>query len=295
MEPSHAQEAKESSSELSAGPSYQPTAANNNFEANSAIHGGQIALKAGRHPGRPTITNRRVSSKGRHHIPTAIHTGQDQGGIPGIPQLPTPMTGYLDQPLHSPISPRGAPGSRGMSHPPQSPANRGMHQMQQQQAMGGPGQQNYAEMLQRAEMDHLHQQQYGGGGGSGGQGYDSMYGSVSQSVSLLDTHERLRANSPLRFSLLTSSSPRQQVCLNTVWACTRTTPTRTLRTTSQHHSLTTLITPSRAIRCLDSATCSLSLRNQSTRTTTGSTRDDRALIEKVSTPVCFLTRVGLVR
>lgn len=163
----YSQEAKEGSPTIPQNPGFHPTPSNASFEANSAIHGGQIALKPNRGgPARPTATNRRVSSKGRHHIPTAIRTGQDPGGIPPLPQLPTPVTGYLDGGLGSPISPRGP---RSMTHPPISPRNPSFSHQQQ-------GQQEYADMLQRADMLHMqqqqHQQQYDGP-------YESMYSQVS--------------------------------------------------------------------------------------------------------------------
>ncbi|KDE03221.1 hypothetical protein MVLG_06278 [Microbotryum lychnidis-dioicae p1A1 Lamole] len=146
-------------------PSYQTTSSGN-FEANSATHGGQIALKANPRissQSRPIASNRRVSSKGRIHIPTAIRIGHDPD-VPPVPHLPTPMTSggnggsFMDQPLTSPISPHS---TRVISHPPPSPAGRGMHHMQQQQAQAmlgaghRPSQSDYADMFQRAEGMHM--------------------------------------------------------------------------------------------------------------------------------------------
>ncbi|GAA5872624.1 hypothetical protein JCM1840_004857 [Sporobolomyces johnsonii] len=198
-------EAREGSPNLSA--SYQPTTASStgNFEANSAVHGGQISLKTGQRSLRPTATNRRVSSKGRNHIPAAIHTGAalppdtlpcppgsgGQGGIPPVPQLPTPLSGgYLD-PLASPISPRNP---RSLSHPPVSPARPGYGTMQQQQAQAyaqGQAAQDYAEMMQRADMLQL-QGQYDQSQQQQQQHYD-MYGPTtsmsSGHVPLMSMHD----------------------------------------------------------------------------------------------------------
>jgi hypothetical protein len=104
-------------------PTHAPST-NPNFEANSTIHGGQIALKTNTRVNRPVATNRRVSSKGRNHIPTAIRT-DGPPMPPPVPQLPTPLSGgYLDPQQRSPMRGQG---------------------MQQQQA-------EYGEMLHRAEM-----------------------------------------------------------------------------------------------------------------------------------------------
>jgi len=166
--------------------SYQPSASStaSNFEANSAQHGGQISLKTNQRA-RPTATNRRVSSKGRQHIPVAINTGgglaidnslpcpPGSGGIPPVPQLPTPHSGgYLD--LAGPLSPRDP---RSMSHPV-SPARANYGAMQQQQAQaqaqhqGYSQGQEYAEMMHRAELMQL---QNGGYADDQG-GYDLNYG-----------------------------------------------------------------------------------------------------------------------
>lgn len=116
-------------------------------------------------------TNRRVSGKGRSTIPAAIRTGSDQG----LPQLPTPMSGYLghnDSGLGSPVSPRG-PLSRSVSGGPISPRNPGYNQMQHQQQTGG--QQEWAQMMDMQQhAQHSHHPQYENG-------YDSMYshGTVS--------------------------------------------------------------------------------------------------------------------
>ncbi|GAA6034705.1 hypothetical protein JCM8097_001132 [Rhodosporidiobolus ruineniae] len=148
-----------------------------NFEANSAIHGGQISLKTGTRAPRPTAGNRRVSSKGRGHVPTPVYTGPGQipldpnlpcppgsGGIPPLPQLPTPLSAnYLDS--NGPMaSPRGMPGQRSV---PVSPV-RPQYSMQQQQQglpippahLGQAGE--YVDITQRTDMLHLHNydQQY---------------------------------------------------------------------------------------------------------------------------------------
>lgn len=166
---------------------YPPVSTAASFEANSAIHGGQIALKTNSRPqpaGRPLSTNRRVSSKGRHHIPLAINTGHPSMPLPpphGHPhshphhQLPTPMSGnYLDPSLGGmgiggPNSPRGR--SRSGGGPPISPGQPrqgGMQMMQQQaqaqQQMGGG---DYDQILQRTDQMHMHH-----GGAGGGQAYD---------------------------------------------------------------------------------------------------------------------------
>ncbi|GAA5939621.1 hypothetical protein JCM3775_002069 [Rhodotorula graminis] len=196
-------EAKDGQPDLSA--AYQSAASSTgNFEANSAVHGGQISLKTGARA-RPLASNRRVSSRGRANVPTAIQTNgagpmdpslpcpPGSGGIPPLPQLPTPMSSnYLD-----PMSPRGphsgGAGPRSLSHPPISPARGGTYslQQQQQQAHAQQQQNDYAEMMQRADLLHLQQQQHqqhqhqqhhgqqqnGGGGGYGH--YDEMYGPAS--------------------------------------------------------------------------------------------------------------------
>ncbi|GAA5897867.1 hypothetical protein JCM6882_005099 [Rhodosporidiobolus microsporus] len=127
-------EAKDGPPDLAAA-AYTPTnaASTGNFEANSSIHGGQISLKTGQRAPRPTASNRRVSSKGRNHIPTPVLTGHPpmdpnlpcppgSGGIPPVPQLPTPLSGnYLDPSLPSPRGPPSAGGPRSLSHPPVSP------------------------------------------------------------------------------------------------------------------------------------------------------------------------------
>lgn len=184
------QEAKDGSPNLAAA-AYAPTnaASTGNFEANSAIHGGQISLKTGPRAVRPTATNRRVSSKGRGHVPTPVLTGHPpmdnglpcppgSGGIPPVPQLPTPLTGnYLDGGLGSPMSPQGPRGQqqqqqggpRSLSHPPVSPVRAGYSMQQQQQQMRPAHQQHqqqhsqheYLDMNQRTEMMHLnYDQQY---------------------------------------------------------------------------------------------------------------------------------------
>lgn len=179
------QEGKESMPNLIPG-SYQPSASStaSNFEANSAQHGGQISLKTNQR-NRPTATNRRVSSKGRQHIPVAINTGAGlaidnslpcppgSGGIPPVPQLPTPHSGgYLD--LASPLSPRDP---RSMSHPV-SPARANYSAMQQQQAQaqaqhqGYSQGQEYADMMHRAELMQLHGNSYA----DDQAGYDLNYG-----------------------------------------------------------------------------------------------------------------------
>ncbi|BGP20247.1 hypothetical protein JCM10213_008956 [Rhodosporidiobolus nylandii] len=153
-------EAKDGSPNLSAA-AYQPSSASStgNFEANSSIHGGQISLKTGQRAARPTATNRRVSSKGRGAIPNPVYTGPPNGGgmggmdlpcppgsggIPPVPQLPTPLSGnYLDGGLGGvPPSTRGPPGQgvshaqqRSVSHPPISPARPGYSMQQQQQQL----------------------------------------------------------------------------------------------------------------------------------------------------------------
>ncbi|GAA6024644.1 hypothetical protein JCM10207_003911 [Rhodosporidiobolus poonsookiae] len=171
-------EAKDGNSPNLAAAAYQPTNASStgNFEANSAIHGGQISLKTGRRAERPVNSNRRVSSRGRAHIPAAINVGAGpmdnglpcppgSGGVPPVPQLPTPLTGnYLD-PGVSPISPHhpSGAGPRSLSHPPISPARPGYSMQQQQQQQHHPGhQQEYMEMTQRTDMLHL-------------QAYDPLY------------------------------------------------------------------------------------------------------------------------
>ncbi|GAA6015707.1 hypothetical protein JCM11491_002453 [Sporobolomyces phaffii] len=178
-------EGKESMPNLIPG-SYQPAASSvaGNFEANSAQHGGQISLKTNQRNGRPTATNRRVSSKGRQHIPVAINTGPGlsidnslpcppgSGGIPPVPQLPTPHSGgYLD--LASPLSPRDP---RSMSHPV-SPARTHYGAMQQQQAQAQAQHQGYSQGHEYAEMMHraeLMQLQNGGYADDQG-GYDMSY------------------------------------------------------------------------------------------------------------------------
>ncbi|GAA6057157.1 hypothetical protein JCM3770_003993 [Rhodotorula araucariae] len=192
-------EAKDGAIDLSAA---YPAAASTsgNFEANSSQHGGQISLRTGARA-RPVATNRRVSSRGRAHVPAAIQTGSGgggpvdptlpcppgSGGIPPVPQLPTPLSStYLDaqMPMHSPISPRGGPNSRGVSHPPISPARPGYSLQQQQQHAHAAQQQaeyaemqqaDYAEMMQRADMLHLQQQQQQQQQGGYAQDYD-LYG-----------------------------------------------------------------------------------------------------------------------
>ncbi|KAK4058372.1 hypothetical protein OIO90_000530 [Microbotryomycetes sp. JL221] len=151
-------EAKEEESPVIAqNPAFQPTAHNANFEANSAIHGGQISIKpTPRAMARPTATNRRVSGKGR--VPAAIRTGPEQS-LPPLPNLPMPMSAppvgsYLDPGIHSPLSPRGA--HRSMSHPPISPHHPSYGQLQMQQA-------EYAEMMRNEQHQYDH-------------GYDSVYG-----------------------------------------------------------------------------------------------------------------------
>jgi len=192
------QEAKDGQPDLSA--AYQSAASSTgNFEANSAVHGGQISLKTGARA-RPLASNRRVSSRGRTHVPTAIQTNggggpmdpslpcpPGSGGIPPLPQLPTPMSSnYLD-----PMSPRGphsgGGGPRSLSHPPISPARGGTYslQQQQQQAHAHQQQSDYAEMMQRADLLHLqqqqqhqqHQQHHGQNGAYAH--YDDMYGPPS--------------------------------------------------------------------------------------------------------------------
>ena len=192
------QEAKDGQPDLSA--AYQSAASSTgNFEANSAVHGGQISLKTGARA-RPLASNRRVSSRGRAHVPTAIQTNggggpmdpslpcpPGSGGIPPLPQLPTPMSSnYLD-----PMSPRGprsgGGGPRSLSHPPISPARGGTYslQQQQQQAHAHQQQSDYAEMMQRADLLHLqqqqqhqqHQQHHGQNGAYAH--YDDMYGPPS--------------------------------------------------------------------------------------------------------------------
>ncbi|GJN94522.1 hypothetical protein Rhopal_007605-T1 [Rhodotorula paludigena] len=166
-------EAKDGSPNLSA--AYTPAASSTgNFEANSSIHGGQISLKTGAR-NRPTATNRRVSSRGRNHIPTAIQTGAPpmpldpslpmppgSGGIPPLPQLPTPLSSnYLDPTLPSPRGPMSGGGPRSVSHPPISPARPGYSlQQQQQHAHQQQQHQDYQEMMQRADMLHLQNQGY---------------------------------------------------------------------------------------------------------------------------------------
>ncbi|SCV67728.1 BQ2448_5339 [Microbotryum intermedium] len=193
-------EAKESGSPpLPSHPTYQPTSSSGNFEANSATHGGQIALKANPRissQSRPIASNRRVSSKGRNHIPTAIRIGHDPN-VPPVPHLPTPMTSggnggsYMDQPLTSPISPHGP---RSLSHPPPSPAGRGMHHMQHQQAQAmlgaghRPSQSDYADMFQRAEGMHMGASSYDPYGSSNpnmssGMGYGGHSGASAHPMS----------------------------------------------------------------------------------------------------------------
>ncbi|GAA5967706.1 hypothetical protein JCM3765_000006 [Sporobolomyces pararoseus] len=194
-------EGKESMPNLIPG-SYQPSASStaSNFEANSAQHGGQISLKTNQR-NRPTATNRRVSSKGRQHIPVAINTGSGlaidnslpcppgSGGIPPVPQLPTPHSGgYLD--LASPLSPRDP---RSLSHPV-SPARTNYGAMQQQQAQaqaqhqqGYSQGQDYAEMMHRAELMQL---QNGGYADDQG-GYDLNYGLPNSSMA--SNHNSLHA------------------------------------------------------------------------------------------------------
>ncbi|KAK4702966.1 hypothetical protein P7C70_g3255, partial [Phenoliferia sp. Uapishka_3] len=165
---------------------YPPTSTAAAFEANSAHHGGQIALKTNTRPplgGRPLSTNRRVSTKGRHPIPMAINTGHPPMPMP-LPspthshhQLATPMSGnpiplsgggYLDPNMGgmgSPQGPRGRTRSAGQG-PPVSPGHmntRPMQHMQQQQMDG------YDQMIQRTDMMHMHHG--GGGGGYEGQQY----------------------------------------------------------------------------------------------------------------------------
>ncbi|KAL8280425.1 hypothetical protein RQP46_007073 [Phenoliferia psychrophenolica] len=189
---------------------FPPTSTAAAFEANSAIHGGQIALKTNSRPQgpRPVSTNRRVSSKGRHHIPLAINTGHP-AMPPGPPhghphqhphhQLPTPMSaGYLDPSLGGmgiggPISPRGR--SRSGGGPPSSPHARGhpsqmtMQQAQAQQQQMGE-QQQYDQILQRTEVMHMHPggPQYDGGHQpqqyDGGMGYPPPPSSQAHNLSL---------------------------------------------------------------------------------------------------------------
>ncbi|GEM11156.1 minichromosome maintenance protein 1 [Rhodotorula toruloides] len=192
-------EAKDGPPNLSA--AYQPTTASStgNFEANSSVHGGQISLKTGQRS-RPIATNRRVSGKARPAaiqplppMPLPLPTPpQGLMGDPTLPvppnsagiqmgQLPSPLSGgggggYLDP---NPISPHGPRGS----YPPRSGGAGGSYSLQQQQ------QQDYAEMMQRADMLQLQQQQQqqqqgagqGGSGaqGGGGGGYDyDLYSTV---------------------------------------------------------------------------------------------------------------------
>ncbi|BGP03681.1 hypothetical protein NBRC10513v2_007415 [Rhodotorula toruloides] len=186
-------EAKDGPPNLSA--AYQPTTASStgNFEANSSVHGGQISLKTGQRSVRPIATNRRVSGKARPAaiqppppmplpLPTPPQGLMTDPTLPVPPnsagmqmgQLPSPLSGgggggYLDP---SPISPHGPRGS----YPPRSGGAGGSYSLQQQQ------QQDYAEMMQRADMLQLQQQQGGGQGGSGaggGGGYDyDLYSTV---------------------------------------------------------------------------------------------------------------------
>ncbi|GAA5870708.1 hypothetical protein JCM8547_005035 [Rhodosporidiobolus lusitaniae] len=204
-------EAKDGQPNLTAaayGPGPTSAASTGNFEANSSIHGGQISLKTGPRAMRPTATNRRVSSKGRGHVPTPVHTGPPppmdgnglphppgSGGIPPVPQLPTPLTGsYLDQALgqqqqHGQHSPMRSPGGpRSLSHPPVSPV-RAQYSMQQQQQQhlhpgqqhhqGGQQQQEYMDITQRTDMLHL--QGYD-------QGYD-LYSTVPSTSAGLYSHD----------------------------------------------------------------------------------------------------------
>ncbi|KAL7338440.1 hypothetical protein BJY59DRAFT_382118 [Rhodotorula toruloides] len=180
------QEAKDGPPNLSA--AYQPTTASStgNFEANSSVHGGQISLKTGQRSGRPIATNRRVSGKARPAaiqppppmplpLPTPPQGLMADPTLPVPPnsagmqmgQLPSPLSGgggggYLDP---SPISPHGPRGS----YPPRSGGAGGSYSLQQQQ------QQDYAEMMQRADMLQLQQRQGGGQGGSGAQGGGGGY------------------------------------------------------------------------------------------------------------------------
>ncbi|GAA5926649.1 uncharacterized protein JCM15063_000331 [Sporobolomyces koalae] len=209
--------------------SYQPAASStaSNFEANSAQHGGQISLKTNQRANRPTATNRRVSSKGRNNIPTAINTRLSpnmdnglpcppgSGGIPPVPQLPTPHSagGYLD--LATPLSPRDP---RSLSHPV-SPARSKYGAMQQQQARAQaqhqayPQGQEYAEMMHRAELMQLHQGGYGDD-----QGYDLNYGLPATSVapshtsmhSMHDHHSYANATLPQLPAHLTQPTSHQQ-------------------------------------------------------------------------------------
>ncbi|KAM0751808.1 SRF-TF-domain-containing protein [Meredithblackwellia eburnea MCA 4105] len=214
-------EAKESPQQ----PSYPPTSTASSFEANSAIHGGQIALKTNNRPpgGRPVATNRRVSSKGRHHIPTAINTGVGHPNMP--PPLPTPLSGYLDpalggmggpggppqmggpgaQGLTSPMSPRGRSRSGGPPPPvsPGHPRHGGMPPMQQ----GG----DYAEMLQRAEVMQMHHDHGYGGGPSPYDVYSSppsSQGSHQMSIHAMHDNQHPGMRQPYMSHL--QSQPHQQ-------------------------------------------------------------------------------------
>ncbi|KAM0788348.1 hypothetical protein ACM66B_001489 [Microbotryomycetes sp. NB124-2] len=175
-------EAKEEESPvINQNPAFQPTPHNANFEANSAIHGGQISIKpTPRTTARPTATNRRVSGKGR--VPAAIRTGPEPP-LPPLPHLPAPLSAppmgaYMDPSMHSPISPRGP--SRAMSHPPISPHHPGYGQMQMQQA-------EYAEMMRAQQQQHYDH------------GYDSVYhgqsgapgGMPPHSMSMMPMHEAM--------------------------------------------------------------------------------------------------------
>ncbi|KAK4051882.1 hypothetical protein OIV83_002587 [Microbotryomycetes sp. JL201] len=174
-------EAKEEEAPIvSHNPAFQPTPHNANFEANSAIHGGQISIKpTPRTSSRPTATNRRVS--GNRRVPSAIRTGPE-APLPPLPHLPAPLSappmgGHMDPSIHSPISPRGP--SRAMSHPPISPHHPGYGQLQMQQS-------EYVEMM-RAQQQHYDH------------GYDSVYhgqpgtpGSMApHSMSMMPMHDTM--------------------------------------------------------------------------------------------------------
>ncbi|GAA5830093.1 hypothetical protein JCM11251_006871 [Rhodosporidiobolus azoricus] len=237
-------EAKDGAPNLAAA-AYTPTnaASTGNFEANSSIHGGQISLKTGQRALRPTATNRRVSSKGRNHIPTPVLTGHppmDQGlpcppgsgGIPPVPQLPTPMSGnYLD-PLPSPRGPPSGGGPRSLSHPPVSPARPGYSmQQQQQQGHGLPPppphlqqqqheQQYMDQMTQRTDMLQLHN-------------YDQPYDLYSNSMSSHDPH----GHDPYALPQLPPHQQQQQQQQHHQPSSAPHTPHRTLHHQSSHSHL----------------------------------------------------------